>query len=179
MPHSHCLPPCLHSSVVSWIIMVADVGEMQVVLILCSHAATLLVNAALWPFSLYKAWVDFPQYIKYVEGKRIGCWGGTSLCFLSATGFSWCLPSLHCLGAQRSHVTLAVLSSAFPHHILPTSHPTGWNGFGKAREGLGTAGRSLLTWPEVCCGLALGTVWQIRETPHGDSVPTQKMCWGR
>lgn len=120
--------------------------EMQVVLISCSCAATPLVNAALWPFSLYKAWVHFSQDIKYVKEKRICYCRVTMLCVFSLLQTSAdAFPPLPGW-TEESHVTLAVLSSAFPHHILP-SHLAMWNVLGKAREGLGTAERSLLACP--------------------------------
>lgn len=153
-------------------------------LISCSLAVTPLFNTDLCPFSLYEAWVGHSQYIPYLKGKRICYCEITTLCVFSLLQTSAdAFPSLHGW-MQESHVTLVVLSAAFPQPHPPFSPPyvNWWVGscvFGKTRDGLGTAERISLLDPKDCCGLASWTVWQIQETSHGDSVQTQNMYWGK
>lgn len=83
-----------------------------------------------------------------MKGKRTHCCEESTQCVLSGAHLSWHL-SFAAWWTQEGHVTLEFqlypfLSHIFPSHLILWTWWASSHGFGKAREGLGTAERSLL-----------------------------------
>lgn len=153
-------------------------GKRQVVLISCSRAVTPLFNTALWPFPLCTAQVWCSQFPECLKGKSTHCCEEGTLCVLSVTHSADTFPLLHGW-AHEGPATLVILFLSFLSHIFLSQLIlcTGeWSpGFGKAREGLGTA--------EICVSLLdqnIAVIWLRGRSMEylTETVPTQKVCWG-